>query len=220
MGLDVYKLKIVRNYPGELTADAIYDNSNLKLVIKSDFEEYLETRNNKRLNELFTKFQDGVKKVLVKYYDLDHYSEKLGVKIDQVEHIFPSQIPQYVKMHGFTELDGKYQTLADYRMIALLMDVDGKLIHHTAKELKTADVYLDALIFEVRGYQRSCDLPALYDKFYGDCWYKKDNTGIKPEDQRWFVFGSELDELKKCFVPDCDIQEWDLYSSEVIYLNP
>lgn len=220
MGLDVYKLKIVRNYSGELTQEAINEQSNIHLIVKSEFERYLGTKNNLRLNDLFEKFKDSVQKVLVQYYDLKYYSDKYNANIADVNYIFPDQIDFYVNHNGFTELKGKYKRLDEFSTIKLLIDENGKLIYHTCKQLKMINTYQDALIFESTGYQRSGDLPELYDRFYGDCWYKKENTGLKPEDQRWFIFGSELDELKQCFIPDCKLQEWDLYSSELIYLNP
>lgn len=62
MGLDVYKLKIVRNYSGELTQESINEQSNIHLIVKSEFEQCLDTKNNLRLNELFENLKIVCKK--------------------------------------------------------------------------------------------------------------------------------------------------------------
>lgn len=220
MGLDVYKLKIDRNYNGPLDAGHINDLPGYHVILKAEFQEFLGTKDNKNLNELFEYFKDSVKKVLVYYYDLDFYNEKFNTQIDRVDHIFPSQIPDYIKQYNFTDLKGKYKNLDDLKLITLLIDKDDNLIFHTSKDIKKKEVYLDGLIFTQTAYQRSCDKPDLYDRFYGDCWYKKDDTGLSNTNVRWFVFAKDLAELKECFIKDSAIQSWDLYSSEVIYLNP
>lgn len=219
MGLDVYKLRIVRKYDGVLDYSEIED-AGYHVIIKSEFEEHMLTSENTNLNNLFERFADAIVKIKTQYFDLDYYSEKYGRSVDDIHHIFKEQIEEYITQYGYTELENQYKHLNDDTIIHLLVDADNKIIMHTCNDLKVKPQLLDGLIFRSLGYQRSCELPALYEKFYGDCWYKHNNTGLHAKDRRWFIDSSELDELKECFVDNCDLQNWELYSSEVIYLNP
>lgn len=55
--------------------------------------------------------------MLVYYYNLDFYNEKFNTQIDRVDHIFPEQIPDYIKQYSFTDLKGKYKNLDEFKLI-------------------------------------------------------------------------------------------------------
>lgn len=219
MGLDVYKLKIAGWDGLPLVYDEMYDHG-VELIVKDVYEkEYLETKNNHRLINLFERFKDHVRQVAYTTIDYDHYTEKYGKIAVQCDSVLFDQLDSYFEDEELTRVSTHYKYLKCNELVHIFGDTDGNIIGHSDNVVMITHM-ADSLVFRSTDYQRSNDKTDLYDKFYGDCWYKKENTGLLPENKRWFVYKDELDELKSCFIDDSYIQTWKLADDEIIYLNP
>lgn len=74
------------------------------------------------------------------------------------------------------------------------------------------------LLTKVINSFRGGDKKSLYTSFYGDCWYKLENTGLKVIDQRHFVFYEERKELLDHFKKDANIHSLKLEHYQLYYL--
>lgn len=231
MGLDVYKYKVIsENIFGEKIAEDELKHKcnemNLHYVIFKYHQEYSH-ENNIRLLDLFVKFKDYSGTVILddlidyKYYD-DMHSTNIneldvvyGYNMEDKHHIYSSN-------ELFMNIYNEYKSIHEpdvFNARCYILKCDGVIID-VVKDIKT---YIDEckyILFKETAYQRSGELHSLYDNFYGDCWYKKEGTGLDMKLARHFVYPEELLELKQSFHEHSSIQSWHMEDDEVIYINP
>ncbi len=65
---------------------------------------------------------------------------------------------------------------------------------------------------------RGGDKKVYYTSFYGDCWYKVENSGLKIKDIRHFVFYEERNEFLEHFKKDAYIQLTKIEHYQLYYL--
>jgi hypothetical protein len=230
MGLDTYKYEIVKD--DEILKSDINITQLDEYVIKHNFHliAYDNFDNtNKRLNDLFdNKFVNYVGKVFIdNYIDYEFYNKKHNCKITWLYEVsaysYFNKIIDFdltMKYPQFKQLiDDTFKGLTEDSEVTLsFLECDDKIVEVT-DSIKTYTAESKYLLFKHTCYQRSQDKLDLYDKFYGDCWYKKENCNLSEYDKRWFIYPEDLDELKTCFNKDSYIQDWTLNENEIIYLN-
>ena len=231
MGLDTYKYEVIKNdsiIKGAIQLNELVEYSqknNLNLICYGDFDE-----TNNRLNDLFDKkFANNVGKVLINnYIDYKFYNEKHNCKITWLYEVsafnYHNNVINYDLLTKYPEykqlIQDKFKDTSEEDDIVLsFFECDDKIVEVT-DDIKLYTSESKYLLFKSVEYQRSGDTTDLYDKFYGDCWYKKENCNLNESDKRWFIYKEELDELKSCFVEGSNIRSWQLKDDEIIYLNP
>lgn len=233
MGLDTYKYQIVKDNQLEdnISSVDLIDSclkNDLHYVIFSEHQEY-SSENNKRLIDMFNKFKQYTKTVIITdCIDYEYYSKKHGKEITELDWAYGNSIEdkysKYKDNAEFKKIYDEYNLLdendKDAFNVVLYILISNNEVVECVKDIKTCACESKYLLFEQVGYMRSGEMESLYDIFYGDCWYKKENTGLNMDDARHFVYPSELDELKLSYNKDSFIQTWDLTEDEVIYINP
>lgn len=229
MGLDVYKYEIVKNdsiLTSKIASDELYkycSENGLHSIVYSDFEQ------NKRVNDLFEhKFKKFTGTVLIdNYIDYEFYNKKHNCKITWLYEVsaycYFNKIINFDLMMKYPQfkqlIDDTFKDLTeDSEVVLSFLECDDKIVEVT-DSIKTYTCESKYLLFKHTNYQRSGDTSDLYDKFYGDCWYKKEDCNLSHDDVRWFIYADELKELKSCFIDGSFIKEWSLNKNEIIYLN-
>lgn len=234
MGLDVYKYKLIKDNPFNHVIDSteLYnacENENMTAVIFMDHQYYSHTEN-ARLLDLFNKFDKYTGTTLItNLIDYSYYNSLYGKEIDSLDEIYGHDILDikdlYIHDETFSKVLVKYEEDCkrnidnEFNLLCFILK-SGDEILGIHEDLLTYSRESKYLLFSSVGYARSGEFATLYDNFYGDCWYKKENTGLDMRSARHFVYPEELDELKKCFNEYSNIHEWTLNDDEIIYLNP
>lgn len=228
MGLDVYKYQIMTD-PAEI-AEAMKEYTDCEgndlFIDKSHpvsrFEFNLFYRNNTRTKDLFERFADHIQKHTIKdAYKHDELESLYGVRadFDINQRMYLSEEYQSLLVGLRGEPDEDEPNNPDLDIFAIYKNTDGKVHVLLQSDLPLHDVEDDVLFFKEVGYCRKTHKQSIYSAFIGDCWYEDDNSGLSESDVRVFVYGDEMDELKKQFDERSPVQNWTLKDDEVVYLS-